>query len=104
MLADVSDGSIATEMGRPPYVRSAADSDRRTDIAGGPKGANFGSAPDSRCRKNEDCATHPEWLYRAILSDSLIWIFRTGLRLRMFDEEEAQLCKFSAIWLFGDGA
>ncbi|SRR5258708_37477727 len=33
-------GSIATEMGRPPYVRSAPDSDRRTDIAGGPKGAN----------------------------------------------------------------
>ena len=35
-------GSIATEMGRPRYVRYAADSDRRTDIAGGPKGARTG--------------------------------------------------------------
>src|ERR1035437_4886067 len=34
-------GSIATEMGRPRYVRSAPDSDQRTDIARGPKGANF---------------------------------------------------------------
>jgi hypothetical protein len=33
-------GLIATEMGRPRYVRSAPDSDQRTDIARGPKGAN----------------------------------------------------------------
>ena len=29
---NVSNGLIATEIGRPPYVRSAPDSDRTTDI------------------------------------------------------------------------
>ena len=27
-----------------------------------PKSASFGNDPDSRCRKNDDCATYREWL------------------------------------------
>jgi hypothetical protein len=38
--SDVRFELITTEMGRRRYVRPAADSDRRTDVAKGPKSAN----------------------------------------------------------------
>ena len=41
-IADFRNGSFATETGGRRYVRYAPDSDRRTDIAGGPKRATSG--------------------------------------------------------------
>jgi hypothetical protein len=52
MRPNARGGSIATEMGRRRYVRSAPDSDRRTDIAGGPKGATTGPMPTRHTATN----------------------------------------------------
>ncbi len=51
MRPNVRGGSIATEMGRRRYVRSAPDSDRRTDIAVAPKSANFRHALNARSKQ-----------------------------------------------------